>query len=381
MNSSDNANLYHIVRREGHQGTRLSAGNQAEGDKYATGRNRFKLQLRKKLNIGTWNVRKLKEGGKFNTVYKEMKRCNIQILGISETNWNGQGSFRAQGGKLVLFSGVEENYSHGVAIVLNKDTQHALIGYSPINDRIIQVRLQAKPYKLSIIQCYAPTSLASEEEFEAFYSALQETLDSVPNRDIKIIMGDMNAEVGEFQENRLSCGKLGLGCQNERGEKLIDFCDAKNLSIANTMFQHHPRYLYTWKSPDQKTRNQIDYIMISRKWIICVKDPKTRPSVDCSSEHQLCNVGIKLKLKKMEHPHHPSRLDFKTFNDDFRINVNNRFEVLLGCDLESKSPNDLWEVGKEIMVSTAKEHINETKKRIANGSLMRQSKKLKEGDN
>ena len=136
-----------------------------------TGRNLFKLQLRRKLNIGTLNVRKLKECGEFDTVCKEMKRCSIQILGTSETNCNGQGSFRAQGGELVLFSGVEDNYSYGVAIVLNKDTQHALIGYSPINDRVIKVRLQAKPCNLSIIKCYAPTSLASEEEFEAFYSA------------------------------------------------------------------------------------------------------------------------------------------------------------------------------------------------------------------
>ena len=127
----------------GHQGTRLSEGNQAEGDKYATERNLLGLQLRKQLNIGTWNVRKLKECGKFNTVCKEMKRCTIQILGISEINWNDQGSFRAQGGELVLFSGVEETYSHGVAILLNKEIQHALIGYSPINDRIIKVRLQA----------------------------------------------------------------------------------------------------------------------------------------------------------------------------------------------------------------------------------------------
>ena len=57
-----------------------------------------------------------------------------------------------------------------------------------------------------------------------------------------------------------------------------------------------------------------------------------------------------------------TKLDFKTLNDDFRINVNNRFEVLLGCDLESKSTNDLWEVGKEIMASTAKEHSNKPKK-------------------
>ena len=95
-----------------------------------------------KLNIDTWNIRKSKECGKFNTMCKEMNRCSIQILGISETIWNGQGR------ELVLVSGVEENYSYGVAILLKKETQHALIGYSPINDRIIKVKLQAKPYNL-----------------------------------------------------------------------------------------------------------------------------------------------------------------------------------------------------------------------------------------
>ena len=94
-----------------------------------------------------------------------------------------------------------------------------------------------------------------------------------------------------------------------------------------------------------------------------MKDSKTRPRSDCNSDHQFLNVGIKLRLKKMEQPHHPSRLDFKTLNGDFRIDVNNRFEVLLGCDLESRSSNNLWEVGKEIMVSTAKERINKTKKK------------------
>ncbi|XP_063613942.1 uncharacterized protein LOC134787155 [Penaeus indicus] len=271
-----------------------------------------------------------------------------------------QESFRSQGGELVLFSGTEENYSHGVAIVLSKETQNALIGYSPINDRLMKVRLQAKPYNLSIIQCYAPTSLASDEEIETFYNAFHETLDIIPNRDIKVIMGDMNAKVGKRNENGPSCGKFGLGTQNERGEKLVEFCVTNNLSIVNTVFQHHPRHLYTWKSPDQKTRNQIDYIMLS-----CIKDTKTRPGADCTSDHQLLYADIKLRLKKMEQRHHPLRLDFKSLNDNFRVEVNNKFEVLLSCDIENKSPNDLWEDGKEIVVTTAKNNLrvkNITKK-------------------
>ena len=90
---------------------------------------------------------------------------------------------------------------------------------------------------------------------------------------------------------------------------------------------------------------------------------KMRPSANCNSGHQFLNVGIELKLKEMEQPHHPLRLYVKTLNDDFRINANNKFEVLLGCDLESESPNDLWEVGKEILVSTAKEYSNKMKKK------------------
>lgn len=299
MNHNKKKSSCHIARRVDYQGARPSVVDQAEVGKRDTGKHplRNNIQLRNKFKIGTWNVRKMKEYGKLNTVCNEMKRCNIQLLGISETNWNGQGSFRAQGSELVLFSGNEENYSHGVAIILTKEAQNALIGYSPVNDRIIKARLQAKPHNLTIIQCYAPTSLASDEEIDSFYNALQETIDSVPNRDIKIIMGDMNAKVGQQQDRtNPSCGRYGLGERNERGEKFIEFCDSNNLIIANTMFQHHPRHLYTWISPDRKTKNQIDFICFSHKWINCVKDAKTRPSADCNTDHQLLTAEIKFRF-------------------------------------------------------------------------------------
>ena len=83
---------------------------------YATGRKEENIYV-EPFKTGTWNVRELKEYGKLNTVCNEMKRCNTRILDISETNWKGQGSFKTQKENLVLFSGTEENYSHGVAVI------------------------------------------------------------------------------------------------------------------------------------------------------------------------------------------------------------------------------------------------------------------------
>ena len=226
------------------QGARCSVGDQADNEKYATGR-RKNIRLRKNLKIGTSNVRKMRERGKLNTVCNEMDRYNLQILGITETNWNGQVSFKTSTNHTVLFSGSEETYSHGVTVILTRETSNTLISYSPISHRIMKVRIQAKPHNITFSQCYAPTSLASDDEIEAFYSSLQETMDSIPNKDIKVVLGDLNAKVGRQLTNSAVCGKFGLGEQNARGEDLLEVCSSNNLFIANTMLQKQP---YTWTS-------------------------------------------------------------------------------------------------------------------------------------
>ena len=78
-------------------------------------------------------------------------------------------------------------------------------------------------------------------------------------------MGDWNAKVGH-QETPGVTGKLGLGIQNEAGQRLIEFCQENALVIANTLFQQHKRRLYTWTSPDGQHQNQIDYILCSQRW-------------------------------------------------------------------------------------------------------------------
>ena len=110
---------------------------------------------------------------------------------------------------------------------------------------MISVRFQGKPFNITVIQVYDPSSNAEEAEVEWFYEDLQ---DLTPKTDVIFIIGDWNAKV-RSQETPGVTGKFGLGVRNEAGQRLIKFCQENSLVIANTLFQQHKRRLYTWTSP------------------------------------------------------------------------------------------------------------------------------------
>ena len=114
---------------------------------------------------------------------------------------------------------------------------------------MISVHLQGKPFNITIIQVYAPTSNAEEAEVEWFYEDLQDLLELTPQKDVLFIIGDWNAKVGS-QETPGITGRFSLGVQNEAGQKLIEFCQENALVIANNLSQQHERRLYTWTSLD-----------------------------------------------------------------------------------------------------------------------------------
>ena len=133
--------------------------------------------------------------------------------------------------------------------MVNKRVQNAVLGCNLKNDRMISVHLQGKPFNITVIQVYAPTSNAEEAEVEQFYEYLQDLLELTPKKDVLFIIGDRNAKVGS-QETPGVTGKFGLGMQNESGQRLMEFCQENALIIANSLFQQHKRRLYTWTSPD-----------------------------------------------------------------------------------------------------------------------------------
>ena len=141
---------------------------------------------------------------------------------------------------------------NGVAIVVNKRVQNAVLCYNLKSDTMISVCFQGKPFNMTVIQAYAPTSNAEEAEVEWFYEDLQDLLELTPKKDVLLIIGDWNTKVGS-QETHGVTGKFGLGVQNEAGQRLIEFCQEFTLVIANTLFQQHKRRLHMditrWSTP------------------------------------------------------------------------------------------------------------------------------------
>ena len=128
--------------------------------------------------IGTWNVRSMNQG-KLEVVKQEMARVNVNILRIGELKWTGVGEFNSDD-HYIYYCGQQSLKRNGVAIRVNKRVRNAVLGCSLKNDRMISVFFQGKPFNITVIQVYAPTSNAEEAEFEWFYEDLQDLLELTP---------------------------------------------------------------------------------------------------------------------------------------------------------------------------------------------------------
>ena len=110
------------------------------------------------------------------------------------------------------------------------------------------VCFQGKPFNITVIQVYGPTSNTEEADVEWFYDDLQNLLELTPIKDVFFIIGDWDAKV-KVEIPGIK-GKFGLEVRNEARQRLTEFCQENALVIANTLFQQHKRRLYTWTSPD-----------------------------------------------------------------------------------------------------------------------------------
>ena len=119
----------------------------------------------------------------------------------------------------ICYFGHESLRINGVAIIVNKTVQNAVLGWSLKNDRMISVHFKGKPFNITVFQVYAPTTNAEEAEVKELYEEIKDLLELIWKKDVLFIIGDWNIKVWS-QEIHGVTGKFGLGVQNEAGQRL-----------------------------------------------------------------------------------------------------------------------------------------------------------------
>ena len=274
---------------------------------------------REKMKNATWSVRTMYQAGKQENIVLETKRMRIDIMGLAEVRWLQSGKIACNDHTLI-YSGHKKYHKHGIGLLLSKVVSKSVLGYCALSHRILLVRIHGKPFNLSIIQVYAPTRASSEEAIEDFYSDLEDAYKKCGNQDIVIVMGALNAKVGGEQDPLQEIvGKYGLGKGNYRGDLWEDWCATHEQVIMNTWFQHHQHHLYTWKSPGDGVRYQIDYITMNTRFRNAITQVKGYPRPDRGSDHVPIVTTMKVKLRtfKRKNADVKLQLDLLTADNEY----------------------------------------------------------------
>ena len=320
------------------------------------------------LCIGTWNVRTMFQAGKIDNIVQEMTWMNNDILGLCETRWTDNGKVTYENHTLVYSGGKE--HSRGVGIIMKNTVAASMIGYFPISERVMMLKLKGQPFDISIIQGYAPTSDYSDNEVEMFYDEMKNAMKYVKCGEVVIVMGDFNAKVGNEKHSNI-VGKYGLGTRNDRGRRLIQFCEEYNLMVTNTWFQHPKRRLYTWKSPGDLHRNQIDFILVNQRFRNTVKQARTYPGADVGSDHNPVVVKMNIKVKRPPKRVMKDNLDMnmlknEEIRDSYAVEVQNQFQLLENEEVnqvdETEIIEEKWSNLKNCLVNSAKKILPKKKK-------------------
>ncbi|XP_035677191.1 uncharacterized protein LOC118416215 [Branchiostoma floridae] len=221
-------------------------------------------------------------------------------------------------------------------------------------------------------QCYAPTNDAEDDIKDEWYEQVQREISKTPQHDMLIIMGDLNAKVGSDNSGREDAmGRHGCGSINDNGERLVDLCLSNRLVIGGTIFPHKTIHKLTWNSPDGHTINQIDHVMVNKKWQRSVLDVRAYRGADVGSDHHLVVTKVRLKLRASP----PTKQRCKVFDTsklrkpeirrEFALELRNRFKALENL-VDEEEPNVVetsWDTITKVYSETAKKVLGHRKRK------------------
>lgn len=320
------------------------------------------------LRIAAWNIRTMQDNAncperRTAILDRALYDYNIDIVALSETRLPEEGSIQEKN-YTFFWKGRAKDLPrhHGVGFAI----KNALLSKwkatpTGISERLATLRIEAlNGYPINFLSCYGPTLQAEEQVKETYYHLLDTTLNSIPNNESVVLLGDFNARVGQNDVAWKSIiGKHSMGKMNENGERLLSLCATNNLVITNTLFQVKNIHKGTWKHPRSGHWHALDHIIVRQKDRRHIRHCRAYRGVECDTDHRLLICKMKIEPprrgKRLTGPKHP-RYDFSKLK---KLEYRNEFSAEVQTQLHAQVPThdtieEDWELTKKSVTAAAK---------------------------
>ena len=320
------------------------------------------VNLRRALRVGAWNVLSLSDDHRLPCLSDELRRLRVDIVGLSEVRRPGSGEI-SRGGYTYYWSGRSDGARlGGVAVGISSRLQSSVVRVTPVDERIMLVRLRHTLGFISLIAVYAPTEVSVPEEKDLFYAKLDSVVEQCPSRDSLIVLGDFNAVTGtERAGYELCVGPHGSGDRNVNGSLLLDFAKFRRLRIGGSWFQRREPRRWTWYSNAGGVAKEIDHILVSTRWRILQNCRVYRSAEFFATDHRLLIATLRIHIRSKKIPRcnsprfHLEKLGDPVCAQEFAVAVSNRFGVLDTLE----DPEEMWNTFKRETLKVTEECVGE----------------------
>jgi exonuclease III len=202
-----------------------------------------------------------------NSIAEEAERCKMDVVALQEMRWKGTGSIWKL--KFSLhYSGNEDRQGNGgVGFIVSKKACRSVLGFSPICERICTLRIKGKFHNITFVNVHAPTKDTEDDTVYEFYETLQTVCDELPKHDAIITLGDFSAKLGKEQSYKDITGRHSLHeVTDNNGHRLVQYTAINNFKVLSTWYPRKDIHNGTWKIPGTNDTNQIDHILVSKRW-------------------------------------------------------------------------------------------------------------------
>lgn len=320
------------------------------------------------IRITNWNVRTLYRPGALHQLLDVLSEYKADITAIQETRFTGNKNWE-KGTYTIFCSGNSKKHVFGTAFIISKRIKHLILDFQPISSRLCKLRIKGKFFNYSFINTHAPIEDSSDDEKDFFYQELERVWNTCPRHDIKIILGDLNAKVGQEPQFLRTIGNHSLHKEsNDNGLRLINFAATTKMVIVSTYFPRKKIHKGTWKSPDGQTVNQIDHVLIDARHFTDVIDVKTKRGANIDSDHYLVQTKLRAKISNANKtPKRDKLIKYNTEqlkDPDVVQQYQQEIEVKLNeanIEIQNSNIDEYWAICKRIIQNAAENTLGKRK--------------------